>query len=393
VRRVYFLSRDEEGERTLDAILAQGLDPECIENPKCPRCFSPLIPAYVEDDEFTVVTWYELGDEVSSAESWFLVCQNLECQYEEQIERTLEPEGAEFFDVHDSHWSFEEECGLDGSNGVEQLEVIAYLKEVVRQYPYRRNESLLQAAEWAYDDMITQHRSWASRRQTGQRIRFCLEPDHIDGIFFAATEKAMMLQVEPEGHLITVEFERINRGTCRVRPPERKPKPPAPGEISERVIICPPSHERVVIGGHHLVLSDISRFGIYRVRCWDAKAAADLGLTQIAENYWEGDFRRGQLDAHYEFREMVRVKGHWVEAGGRTPSGKGRSIRTQDQAIAAALGLERREPWPDEDGHVPPDHQPVWTGIIRVEEIEAEEEVRHYLWPRSDEPVSGNRQE
>ncbi len=401
MRRVYFLHDENETERTLDAILAQGLDPEQIENPTCPLCGEATIPAYLEDDgDFTVVTWDELELDEACVEAWYLVCQEISCPYEEQVERTLDPEDATFFELHASSWEIEEEICLQRENPAAQKELIAGLKQAVKRFPYRRNQDYLETAEWCYRDNMKRIRRWTAHRRMGEWMQVYVEPEHLRGRFFAATENALMMHVSPDGHLVTIPFDHINHGTYRLLTPDQIEREERPAEIRDQRdnwIMCTGSPERVVIRGYHLHLEHVDRFGIYHVRCWERGAAVALGLIPRAVNYWEGAFRRSEIEARYTKREMIQVKGHWVMASGETAVNKRRSCSTEDPVIAEALGFERVQWWREKDeGLVLDADPPLWQGYVHPDQIEAYDEVRIYQWPipeahRSETDAQGDR--
>ncbi len=387
MRRIYFLNREQESERVLDAILAQGLDPEQIENPTCPLCGAETLPAYLDDGEFTVVLRDRLDED--GVETWYLVCQELDCPYEEQVERTLEPEGAIFFEVQDAAREFVQEMDLYRGAPAEQMDLITWLRQVVHEFPYRRNQDLLDKAERHYRGQLKRIRRWVGKREYGQRIGLHVNGEWHDGLFFAATENAVMMRTQPGDELVTVPVERI--GCHRI--PVREEKPISLKEAladRDRAVSAVGCTEYVVIRGHRVEVEEVDRFGVFHVRCWEAPVAEALSLTQKAENYWEGEFRRHEIDQRYEARRVARVKGHWVEATGETEVTKSPLVSTEDPVVAEALGLKESLRWyiyHEEPPHLTPRH---WSGIIPLDQVEAFDEVRIYLWPLPEAQVSGS---
>ncbi len=392
MRRIYFLDQKQESERVLDAILAQGLDPNWIENPTCPLCGTHTLLAYREDDEFTVVLWERLDEDEEGVDAWYLVCQELGCPYEEQVERTFEPEGALFFELQEAVWQFGQEVGIYQNAPADQMEMITWLRQVVEEFPSRRNQDLLAKAERHYRNRLKRIRHWVGKRQNGERIGLHVNGAWHDGVFFAATDHAVMMLTRPGGELVVMPMEKIGSHRLPVRDEEPISLEDALADQDSWTTGVGYT-EYVVIRGHRVVLERADRFGLFHVHCCEAPVAEALNLTQKGENYWEGTFRRHEIEQRYEARCVVKVKGHWVQATGETVVTRSPLVSTEDPVVAEALGLKESLRWyiyHEEPPHLTPRR---WSGIIPRDQVEAFDEVRVYLWPIPEAHVSGSDEE
>lgn len=55
------IQEEVEDDRVLDALLAGGIDPDELENPRCPLCNADTLLAYASGDEYHVITWSPTG--------------------------------------------------------------------------------------------------------------------------------------------------------------------------------------------------------------------------------------------------------------------------------------------------------------------------------------------
>lgn len=402
MRKLYIIRENEEDGKLLDALIAAGrsTDEGEFENPVCPLCGSSTLVAYVENGEFEVVTWYCLSDkEGAAAESWHLVCGNLECTWEEQVERVQDPMGALFFDVDMAHNEFDEYCGLISRDAPDMLNLIAWLKGALEGGPNRKLQCFLEEAEWRYKEHLKTVRKWIDRVPPGKLVKFRTGTDDSKGTFVTATEQGFMILTDP--HDLLKQFRVEDVFDCLPRRPDRDELSPGIHEVLRQAeeggklgwiaINC--AIEYVVVKGHHLQLDQVDKFGQYHVRAWSEAAGVGLGMTQKGENYWEATFRRSDIESRYDIRRMVKVKGYWVDTWGTSQYQNWPAVRTTDPAIASALGLEFDKPWSvgDEDEEARPPRQPTWSGVIPEADVEDRREVRLYHWPLPEFPLPESR--
>ena len=409
MRKIYIVRENEEDGRLLEALEAAGLstDESDFSNPNCPRCGSSTLLAYTENDAFDLLTWYEVeASDGAKADAWYLVCSQFTCTYEEQVERVFDPMGAEIFDQDRAHMDFDEYSGIHQSSPRGMLHLINYLRSALEAKPNRKLEAVLDEAEWRYEDAVEQAQEWINRVPLGKRIRFSTwsEQDQkhveVEGTFVSATDEGFMLLRDPGEEVMLVQADALDSWAPR-RPEEEE----LPAKLTERDLLGAPDEngrptlimlgyyrEMVVIREHHLQLSYVDRFGQYHVRCWDEAAARDLGLTPICEGYWEGVFRRADVEARYDSQPAVKVKGHWVVQWGSAEGETWTAVRTEDPDVAAALDLELEKPWfPPETEEQKQRYRPSWSGLFRNEEIEERKDLRTYHWPLPELQVPDSR--
>ncbi|HWI66226.1 MAG TPA: hypothetical protein VNT75_30710 [Symbiobacteriaceae bacterium] len=402
MRKLYTIRENEEDGRLLDALIAAGqsTDETQFENPVCPVCGSSTLLAFTENGDFDVVTWFCLTEkEGDTADAWYLICANMECTWEEQVERVRDPMGATIFDLESAHHEFDEYSGLISRDPPEMLELIEWFREALEGSPNRKLQCFLDEAEWRYSDHLERTRKWIDRVPPGKRVGFHIDGEEFEGTFLTATDEGFMVLTEPGNELKVVRVEEVY--ACFPRRPDRDDMAPKRGEAlkgllgekddkadQKRWIMINCATQYVVIQGYHLQLSLVDRFGQYHVRCWEAAAAAHLGLAQKAENYWEGIFRRSDVESRYDVRRMVRVKGYWVDTYGTSKYQQWPAVRTYDPLIASELGLAADSLyniWDEEDEPRP--LRPSWSGVIPEEEVEERKDVRLYHWPLPEFPL------
>lgn len=412
MRKVYVVQENEEDGRLLDALEAAGMstDESDFSNPTCPRCGCGTLLAYTEDDLFELMTWYTVdADDGAKADAWYLVCSQFDCDYEEEVERVFDPMGAEIFDQESAHMEFDEYAGLLQRTPVGLLDLVSYLQSALEDGPNRKLEAVLDEAEWRYEDAVEQARKWINRLPLGKRIRFRTwdenVQDHVevDGTFVSATDEGFMLLRDPGEEVMLLRADAIYHweprrpGTDEVSPKfsevMREDRPAdKDGNRKPRLIMLHLGGDRVVVRGQHLRLHHVDRFGQYHVGCWDEAAAAALGLTPAGSGYWEGVYRRSDVEARYDSEQAVRVKGHWLDQWGSAGEGAWVAVRTEDPDIATALGLELQKPWfTPETEEEKQRSRPRWTGLFRKEEVEECKEVRTYHWPLPEFQVPESR--
>lgn len=404
MRRIYVVRENEEDGRLLDALEAAGMttDESEFDNPACPHCGCSTMLAYTKGDIFFLVTWSRLDAEDDKAEAWYLVCSQFDCTYEEEVERVFDPMGAEIFDQQDAEMAFESYSSLTDRTPLGLLELAAYLKSALEAGPNRKLEDVLDQAEWLYDSHVERAQKWISCIPPGKRIRFSTWDDQkqahvkVEGTFVCPTDEGLMLLRAPGDEVMLRRADEIDFW---------EPKRPETDEVSKtfeevmqedpplgdqgsrkpQVILLHLGRDRVVVRGYHLQLREVDRFGQYHVGSEDPVAAAALDLTEAVEGYWEGVFRRSDVEAKYEARETVKVKGHWLDQWGSAGKDEWAAVQTEDPDTAAALGLEPQKPWfPPETEAQRLRYRPRWSGLVRDEEIEDRKEVRIYHWPLPD---------
>lgn len=386
MRKFYILRSNEEDGRVLDEMIAQQIDPEQLENPTCPRCGEATLIAYEEDGDYEVMTWYCLTeeDEKLQADAWYLICQSFDCSYEERVERVFEPEGAELFDLEQSHQILDEETGLPGGRHPASMkELIAYLEAMQKHHSHRKLGAFLEEARWRYKDSMKRVRKWMQRIPQGRTISFHVDGEGYEARFVTATDEMLLVQVKADGQMMAVRAEDIDYYSPHRFDEEEKD----PAELERlkndpdgwiRIVGSP---EYVVVKGFHLQLFDVDRFGLFQVITIEPAAGRALGFTQVSDQRWDGAVRRSQIEARYHKEYMVKVKGYWVRMYGETSRTRQAAVSTESAEVASALGLKADKPiWPDE--MLSPEAKiPRWRGTIPPDEIEERDEVIIYQWP------------
>ena len=330
--------------------------------------------AYTDGNQYEVVTWYELTepDDTVDADQWFLTCMSFSCQYEEQVERVAQPMGAILFDLQQSHYGLDEHCGIFSMRPPDLMPLIQHLKALCQLHPSRKLTSLLEEAEFQEKYQMEDLRTWINQVSDGERIRFVAADQELTGRLLAVSGDRFLLLTEPDDTLLGIELETV--GAYGMSLADR------PTVIRlDGLILLHCNKEMVVVRGYHLQLCHVDRLGMHHVRCWDGVTASALGLTEVCPGYWEGAFRRTDIQASYDSKKMLRVKGHWVEVYGQNKS-EHPAIKTEDPAVAEALGLTGDRYLGD------PEDQPItrWSGTVTWDQVEEQDEVRVY----HDEPSS-----
>ncbi|MDF2626731.1 MAG: hypothetical protein K0R39_562 [Symbiobacteriaceae bacterium] len=405
MRKVYIIRENEEDGRLLDALIAAGLstDEGELANPVCPRCGFSTLLAFAEDDDFEVVLWEQVDPtDGADAQAWYLVCSQYECSYQEEIERVLDPMGAEVFDQHAALFEFDEYAGTSVSYPIQMQELLEELRAAAAGGRNRKLASMFEHAQWCYQEHLKMRWKWIRRVPLDKRVRFALfnpndPPDYeptfaerekraIEGTFVTPTDEGFVILRDPTQELLLVRVEELGwyqpqspiNGELPRKLTEILKDPPA----DRQLILGIPAYEYVVIRGHHLRLSSIDRLGQYRVRCWDPVAAAALSLTPHGENYWEGLFRRSDIQERYDVKKMIKTKGHWIDVVAAYGPEEWPYVRTDDPAVAAALGLAEQKPLrPPETDEELRNYRRTWAGGVPESEVEDRRDVRLYHWP------------
>lgn len=374
MRKVYILRDEEEDGMVLDALVAQGLPPseDSLENPVCPHCESPLLVACQQGREFDVIIWESLGEECEphGADAWFLVCSDLTCPYEEQVQRVAQPAGAELYDLRAAHEALDESLGLFCMFPPVVHEVVTELECLYQSHPSRKLLSVLNEARDQLKFATAELRKRVEALPSGGQITVDLGDDRTTGTLLTSTEGYLLL-TGPEGDLTAISLCAVHTVS-----PHREPYN---FKRCEWVTI-EGATDWVVIRGHHLRLEWVDRLGAYHVSTTDPAAAGALGLEAHGEGYWTGNFRRCDAEARYEARKLARVAGQWVEVTGYRSRDRSPSVRTENPALAAQLGLkpqrEARECSPEAEW--PVSH---WNGVVPADLVEEQAEERVYAWP------------
>ena len=395
MQKVYIIRENEEDGVLLDAMLAQGIEPdECeFSNPECPCCSSSTLLAYVDDDGYEVMTWFYWEEkEIAGAREWYMVCSNFECDWEEQVERVTNPMGATLFDLQESHNCFDEEWDLGGGSPARQQQFVQYIKQLQQSHPTRKLQSMLEKAVWHYKDKVKSVQKWLQRVPAGRKVEItATEGNTVKGTFVAATNRGCLL-MQASGELVNVEAQEIYsyypRRFDQWGPDDQEVDRDIAtvlkaADAADRLITGGSFRQRVVVRGFELDFDHVDRFGQYHVHTRDQRAGEALGLTQKYEGCWNGCFRRSDIAMRYDVNNMVKVKGYWVKVTGYTSKNRLPEVRTQDPEAAQALGLR---PWKpiilDEEGEPDLDQRtPRWTGVVSRSLVEEEVEVKSYYWP------------
>lgn len=392
MRQIYILRDNEEDGRVLDALPDPKMDPEEIENPTCPRCGGATLLAYTEDEDYNVLTWFCLspsGDE-EHADGWYLICQNLNCPYEEQVERVYDPAGAELFNLEYSHTEFDEETGLIWRNPSDMKQLIGYLKKLQRVHGLRKLDAFLEEATWRYDEGMEQVRKWSGRIPLGRRIEFHAFEKRYQARFIAATEERILVKTLPDNEMLSFPLEALGFfGPRRFDGEERDPDEDIMKD-PDAWISLNMSGEFVVVRGYHLHLNSVNRFGQYSVWTDDPEVGAALGLTTDGGKLWAGLLRRPEIEARYWTEQHARIRGHWVKWYGETSHSKHAAVWTEDPEAAEELGMELMKcPWNDDEQPKNQVDVKRWFGTFPQTEIEEVKEIRTYHWPIPEAEGSG----
>lgn len=391
MKKVYLLRENEEDGALLDALEAAGVTPDesALCNPTCPYCASDTLLAYSEGDSYEVITWYSIEErEVARADAWYMVCANLECEWEEQVERVTSPMGAIIFDLDQSHSVVDEEIGLISSSPCDQRELIGYLKELQQCSNSRKLQSFLEEAEWRYNDALSCIRRWFKRVPAGRLVQINVADDQFTGRLLAATDDGCMLTQESDGQIVAIRAESMDnywpRRFDQYGPTEEQAARILNRKLSDPSewvrVCCTP--DRVVIRGYQLELQYIDRLGQYHVAARDEAAALALGLEPVAEKFWRGRFRRSDVTERYEVKEMIKARGYWFKLSGYTRQNHPH-VNTEDAEAARAFGFKEVKSFLDDDEQEVPLWRkiPHWSGSIHPDEIEETCEVKLYYWP------------
>lgn len=375
MRRLYILD-DEEFDEEFDSPKYDDSD-GYIDNPTCPRCGRELLLAYTEGAEFEVITWYcLLGDE--PAETWWLVCGNFNCDYEEQVELVKKPAGATLYDVDTASHDFGAETGFDELSPTGQLEMKAWLQYIHAAIPNRKLPSLIDTLQWQYDQHVEQLQEWLPTVPAGRKIEFTHGGNHLAGYLVSFNDKEMVVRDADSDNVGTFPLEQVAFFGPRYFRDEPEEKPADDDGARHFIMIA--SMERCVVRGHHLHLDSVDRFGRHHVRTWDEAVGLALGMKHLSGTCYEAIYRRDEVEGRYDLRRLVKVAGHWLEWMGRTDRDDITAVKTDDPAVARELGFRaERALWPNEDGTWPEPTR--WYGFVADEQIEEREEHPVWYWP------------
>jgi len=386
MRTVYIIRDQEEDEAVLDELEARGLAQSefAVENPVCPACGSDLLLAIVEGKNYWLVTDDIDDEDAERAHGWRLTCLNLMCDWEEPVQRVFSPEGATLFDCEQSAGAYRGAFPIEELLPVGLRELMAELRRMDPGCPSRKLSAILEHARWEYETDMQSRREWLARVPVGRRIEFYLGGKGRTATFLAATENGFLCESRPDGAMMVVDAEYIGGyGPQHFVDPDEEERP-FDGRNLVPVDMC---RDMVVIRGHHLHMRWEGRLGMCSVGTWDATVGEALGLERKGENYWEGSFRRSQIESRYWSKKMVRVSGHWLEQAGTQESTGRIAVQTENAEAAAALGLEPMRSW--DEGHLPEAERRIihWYGLIPKAMVEERREDRLSIWPVTDEEL------
>ncbi|HEY3368173.1 MAG TPA: hypothetical protein VGK74_24235 [Symbiobacteriaceae bacterium] len=386
MKQVYILRTNEEDGVLLDALLAEGpANDEDPANPTCPRCGSDTMLVYLwDDDEYAILTdrvGTEPDDEIETDE-WFLTCQNANCTYEEAVERVLNPTGPILFDPEWIFHQLDEAYALYSRNlpGMERL--IAALQERIKRIRTRNVAALLSEARWRVEGQLTDAREWLARLAPNAEIVLNYDDKRTEARVLAVTDDGALVLTKA-GEMLAAPLRLLTRDQVGLKEEdEQEPFDRDP----DCLIDCSGFGQYVVVRGQRLEHQYVDRLGQFHVGCRNAESAAILGLDKVVEGYWEGRFRRSDIEAHYDARVTVRVNGHWLWLDGRTGQRKLPWVTTSDPEIAAALGLKKMPEWHYEGAPTPTVSVPRYSGVLTWEQVEEQGEERTYHWPLPSAP-------
>ena len=396
MRKLYILRANEEDGMLVSALRAQGieLDELKFSNPVCPRCSNITLVACAVEGDYELYIWAEMDEEYAAeVDEWYLVCSNLECTWEERVERVTNPIGATLFDLESANLLFDEEVGVGCGSPGRQSALVSYIESLL---PYRRTarklESLLHEAKRGCQETAERVQKWLQRVPPGRMVQITTDDGQVKGCFLTATEHGCLLLGEV-GELITVEADSINsyypRRFDKWGPDEKEPLPDikealrrAESDPDALITICGGSYQRVVVRGFELEYQHVDRFGQYICSSRDPKAAEALALHQRHEHCWEGRFLRSDIAMRYDVNRMVRVRGYWVTHYGYT-NAKNLAVYTDDREAALALGLREQMPLIFEEEGEPSlsGRMPRWSGVVPRNQVEEAAEVKSWHWP------------
>jgi hypothetical protein len=404
VQKVYILRANEEDGVLLDAMLAQGIEPDESEfsNPRCPRCSSSTLLAFTEGDDYEVMTWYELDEkDVAGADTWYMVCSHLECDWEEQVLRATHPMGATLFLLNQSFHLFDDQWSLGAGPPVRQKRLVAYINRLQTDRGARKLQAFVEECEWHYQEKMTSIRNWLRRVPAGRTVRIDMRNEQVKGTFLTAVDDGCML-MQDNGEVVTIDAETIYtyypRRFDRWGPAEEEVQRDlqsvlhrAAAEPDSWYTICG-MYQRVVVRGCELEFDHVDPFGRYNVHTRDRQVAEALGLKQQNDtSWWEGWFRRSEIEARYDVNEMVKVKGYWLEVSGITETNQLFAVSTEDPDAASALGLTLQTPLVFEEQGEPPLDQktPRWYGNVHPNAVEEKAEAKSWYWPLPEVHIAG----
>jgi hypothetical protein len=384
MRKVYFLRQNEDDGAVLDALAAAGIDPDDLSNPTCPRCGAMAAAGYDDDDDDFILIHWHISDkglltlDAKEDADWHLVCTDVNCLWEERVERSTTPLGAEIIDGEAADRHLYDRYHILMSHPSDLRRFADAMDEVVERVPTRLRKWLLYEADWREDDEMERRRKWANRVPSGLTVRLKAGDQKVQGRFLLATDEAVLVRTEAADELVAINLADLDD----YRP--RRLNPPAPLSRPAEEIVRNLKPEDLVwddgslthhvrVRGFDLHLEMPDHLGRLLVSTLDPVAGAVLGLTEEHPNYWSGSVRKSEAEAIWFEWVTVKVRGFWVDQGGK--GGKGIHVIARDPATAAALGLKPDTPfvpdWDEDDMPIEStDREPSWSGYVSPEEIE-----------------------
>lgn len=374
MRKVYLLRDEEQDGTVLDALIAMGLPPseESVENPACPVCGAPLLVACQNGREFDVLIWESLGEdcEPDAAGAWFLVCSDLTCEHEEQVQRSADPAGAVLYDLRAAHEALDESIGLFCMFPPVVREVVGELEQLYHSHPSRKLLSILDEARDQLKFASADLQKRVAALPCGARISVDVGDEQCCGTLLTATDTHLLVTGQ-EGELVAINLEGVHTVSTH-----REPTNLTGGDW----VAVEGATEWVVIRGQHVRLDWVDRLGAYKVSTGDQAVAEALGLQARGQGCWSGNFRRSDVEAKYVARKLARVAGQWVQVTGYRTRDRCPNVRTDDPGVAARLGLKpQREPQASQpEAEWPVSH---YNGVVPSDWVEEQTVERVYAWP------------
>lgn len=396
MRKLYVLRANEEDGLLVSALRAQGIEPDesSFSNPECPVCSSITLLSLTVDDAYEVYIWAELDEDyAATADEWYLVCSNLQCTWEEQVERVTDPIGATLFDLGSASYGFDDEIGLGCGSPARQKRLIEYIESL---QPYRRTSrklgSLLNEAKEQCQAAVVRVHKWLQRVPPGRTVKITTDGGEVKGTFLTATGSGCMV-LGRAGDLVVVEAQSISQYYPRRFDqwgPDEQETQLDYKEVFARAKSDPDSiitflggiHQWIVVRGFSLEFHQVDRFGQYIASTRDPRTAEALALREIHEHYWEGRFLRSEIAMRYDVNRMIKVKGHWLNHYGYTDA-RNPAVYTDDREVALDLGLKLQKPLVFEEEGEPglTARTPRWHGVVQRHLVEEEAEVKSWHWP------------
>lgn len=307
----------------------------------CPKCDRELWPAYRTADR--LIVGFHSGFHPKEGQAGLLVCGDLNCPHEEPITFTNDPQA----DAVVLNWEHTHMCFYDYDYASfpvawieERLEEVERVFQLTGRAKLGSAVVLYQEEIEAREDKIERWLAKATLHDYPVRFRLDEAKEEISGRIMGQQDEVFVLQTS-EGEVRIIPKNLVWQ--------EHITYPRRPRRERQRIVNdeghwvgFPLSDDRyIVVEGHHLSYGGGTELGD-RVtgRCWDPEVAAALRLKEEAPGYWEGAFTVEEMERFYQRHDYVLIRGHWVEECSRIEKPPYVWVKTEDAAVAAALGME-----------------------------------------------------